>query len=693
MAKRRIAVLGGGAAAMSAVFEITDRVGWDEDFEIDVYQLGWRLGGKGASGRNVSGPPGIRNRIEEHGLHIWFGFYENAFNQIQRCYARADRPASHPIATWRDAFATQDMVVTHQLHRGRWIPWTVRFPTNDAVPGQGDPLPDVGDFISMLAQWLLEGWRNMVEDASPVRASPQADEAAERIHRVGVEAPVLPAEVEDEGLFARPLSTLVDWVRGFRDDIFDNPDWVRGYIVFDLLGAVLRGLVVDRVATRGFDQLDDIEFRDWLHRHGASETTLQSAFMAGTYDTVFGFPGGDPRTEAIGAGTGLRSGMRMLLAYKGHFMWKMTAGMGDVIFAPYYEVLRRRGVRFHFFHRVDALRLSADRRHIETIEMRRQATVAAGEYQPLIDVNGLECWPSEPLYAQLLEGNELRQRTAAGENVNLESYWSSWPGVGDLVLRHGTDFDHVLLGIPVAALPYLCADLIAEKQEWRDMVAHVATNRTMNAQLWFEPSVAELGWNVTAEPILGGFVRPLSVWADLSHLLPKEGWAETPHAPRHLAYMVGPMRDSTAPEPPFFSDPDFPAREAQQVHDETRRLLEEHARDLWPHAYDAKGAFDWNCLADPEGRSGAARLEAQYLRGNIDPNERYTLSLPGSSRYRLRPDQSGFTNLTLAGDWTNTGLNAGCVEAAVMSGMQASRAIAGYPVQVFGERDLDEPGD
>jgi len=34
-------------------------------------------------------------------------------------------------------------------------------------------------------------------------------------------------------------------------------------------------------------------------------------------------------------------------------------------------------------------------------------------------------------------------------------------------------------------------------------------------------------------------------------------------------------------------------------------------------------------------------------------------------------------NLTVAGDWTACGLDAGCVEAAVMSGMLAAVAITG----------------
>ena len=70
--RTKVAVLGGGAGGMTAAFELTATPELRERFEVTVYQLGWRLGGKGASGRNR----GVADRIEEHGLHIWFGFYE-----------------------------------------------------------------------------------------------------------------------------------------------------------------------------------------------------------------------------------------------------------------------------------------------------------------------------------------------------------------------------------------------------------------------------------------------------------------------------------------------------------------------------------------------------------------------------------------------------------------------------------------
>ena len=46
---------------------------------------------------------------------------------------------------------------------------------------------------------------------------------------------------------------------------------------------------------------------------------------------------------------------------------------------------------------------------------------------------------------------------------------------------------------------------------------------------------------------------------------------------------------------------------------------------------------------------------------------------------RLHPAGSTFNHLWLAGDWTLNGLNAGCAEAAITSGMLASRALAGEP--------------
>ena len=73
--------------------------------------------------------------------------------------------------------------------------------------------------------------------------------------------------------------------------------------------------------------------------------------------------------------------------------------------------------------------------------------------------------------------------------------------------------------------------------------------------------------------------------------------------------------------------------------------------------------------------TGASRLDDQYWRANVDPSDLYVQSLPGTDQYRLKPGSTGFDNLVVAGDWTDSGLNAGCVEAATRSGQLAAQAV------------------
>ena len=138
-----------------------------------VYQLGWRLGGKGASGR------GPADRIEEHGLHLWMGFYENAFRLMRECYAELGRDRSKcSIADWTDAFFADSFCgVMDESPNGRWSPWTVNFPP---MPGQpGDPGVNVrwtvADYLQRsvtLVRTLLETIRTGDLGQAPEPRSP-----------------------------------------------------------------------------------------------------------------------------------------------------------------------------------------------------------------------------------------------------------------------------------------------------------------------------------------------------------------------------------------------------------------------------------------------------------------------------------------------------------------------------------------
>ena len=117
--------------------------------------------------------------------------------------------------------------------------------------------------------------------------------------------------------------------------------------------------------------------------------------------------------------------------------------MGDAVFAPLYEVLKCRGVRFAFFRRVENLGVSPDGRDGSTPSgLQKQVTLNRPEYSPLTVVKGLPCWPSAPDYSQIVGGAALQAQC-----VDLESSWSPYQGVGTETLQRGTHFDAIVLGI------------------------------------------------------------------------------------------------------------------------------------------------------------------------------------------------------------------------------------------------------
>ena len=175
----------------------------------------------------------------------------------------------------------------------------------------------------------------------------------------------------------------------------DVDDRVRriGQLV-EIVVAAIRGIVSDGVLTRASRRSTTCEFLEWLRtprRIGRCRSRRPSC--VGGYDLAFAFRGGDPARPSMAAGVALENAARLFFTYKGAMFWKMQAGMGDVVFAPLYQVLRRRGVRFRFFHRVTALRLAADRRSIgahrhgppgRARRPRRRVRAARGRARPAV---------------------------------------------------------------------------------------------------------------------------------------------------------------------------------------------------------------------------------------------------------------------------------------------------------------------
>ena len=691
--KTKVAVLGGGVGAMTAAFELT-APHLEGRYDVTVYQPGWRLGGKCASGRG-----GPDKRIEEHGLHVWFGFYANAFNMIQRCYDEWKPPEASPIKTWQQAFKQCNDIVLFESWRGRWHPWHLEFPNDSEVPGSGHDVTP-WQFLHTLLDWLLSEWQLVSRKTGAPRADRpparrfdvawlprlaaeigRAFERAYVTHYLEHAFKVAAAHVESPapgdhrhhhvGWVERLLSDFKHWFfRVALEPWIEDDDVRRFAIMLDFWVTVVTGLVADEVFVRGFRVLNDVDLWKWLRRHGAERLTLEhAAFVQALYDLVFAYREGDKRRPDLATGKALQAMIRIVSEYKGAVLWKMQAGMGDTVFTPLYDVLRSRGVRFRFFHQVTRLGVSDDGGSVSSITVQPQVWLTRSSYDPIVRVGGLRCWPSEPKWDQLVDGARLQTR-----GVNFENECNPL-GLDCIDLRVGEDFDEVVLGISVGALPEICGELAAANERFKQMLDDSDTVMTEGIQLWLAKAASQLGWGFESS-IATSYVNVADTYSNMSQLLAREKW-RGPSRPEETVYLCG-VIDHRGVR----SQEDADAR----VRSNAREFLTRHAEPVWPEGCEGDGSFDWEMLFDRNGGVGEARLEAQFFRANFQPTERYVLTRAGSVASRLRSDESGFSNLKLAGDWTRNGIDGGSVEAAVTSGMQASRAICGSPRDIQGEK-------
>jgi uncharacterized protein with NAD-binding domain and iron-sulfur cluster len=714
-AKQKIAILGGGVGAMASAWQLTSEPGWQDRYDITVYQMGWRLGGKGASGRR---PP--HWRIEEHGLHIWLGFYHNAFSALQAAHIElnpdvAPAPAGNSpprmlngvFARCEDAFDPHSFVGVFQTFNGEPNPWMLDMPTNDQKPWEGQSLPTLASYVQELVQLLVrhgKGATRRDNDANPAddddgilgwiknTVEDLVDDIEDLTDDVAWATVLLLQQLVDEWAddtqgsnnavtraMHKAIGRLQRWlVNRIQDEADDDIESLRRLLLMDLFVAVLRGLLEGEVRNgEDLSRLDD-DFRLWLKANGALPLTCSletNPLLRGVYDFVFAFDDGDSsQLDAranFATAPALRTIFRMCFTYEGAIFWKMRAGMGDTIFTPLYKALEQRGVAFKFFHKVQALRLSDDGRSVAAIDMVRQVDTVQ-PYQPLVRVNGLDCWPSLAQYDQIVQGAAL-QAAEAAQSLNLESLWFEWDNAQALRLERGVDFDQVVFGISLGSVPLLCAELCAAFPAWQRMVDTVKTVCTMGVQHWLKPDLAGLGWTQPS-PVMDAYHEPLDTWADMSHLLPREVWPPG-HGPANVAYFCGAL-----PEGPLDpADRNTPHRALAAAQAASNELLDRRLADLWPAVPNGNGGIQRDLVMD------------SYVRANVDPSERYVMSVAHSNSARLKANETGCDNLVITGDWIDNGFNAGCVEASFMAGMQAGNAIRGLPLnQGVKGRELSE---
>jgi uncharacterized protein with NAD-binding domain and iron-sulfur cluster len=672
----KVAILGGGMAGLTTAWRLSEP-GWRDRFDsITVYQRGWRLGGKGASSRGPNG------RIEEHGLHIWFGYYENAFAILREYYAELDRATTDPespIHTWDQALIPADDLGLAEQWGTDWLTWLGTFTRNDRLPGDPDSTGremSVVTFIERSIQLVFDfaetqrgtGPTGLTMTTSADPPPPRQSRTIEVVQRALLAAAAAAADPElSQANPVQLIDAALEAARG-AIDYEHHPGQRRSWLLISFVTASIRGILADNLVMdpRGMRAINSEDFGEWILRHGGHPDIPQFPLVKGLYDLMFGYQDGDPERPGVEAGLMLFLIGAVLFEYKGAIFWKMTAGMGDIVIAPLYQALRQRGVEFEFFHRLDALHVDDNDQHVEAITMGRQVRLAEGleHYEPLTKVRGLPVFPAAPLTEQLAD--EERNWDS------LETYWNDDSVADDAerrILRRGIDFDHVVLAVSVGMLPIVAQELIENRAEWRDMTTQVRTVATQAFQLWMGPDELALGWPQPGVTITA-YERPFETWSSMPLTLWAEDWSEDDR-PGTVAYFCGSL---SAPWPTAERGADYARRYDEHVRAGATDYVDRYLGFYFPKAFTERG-FNWRLLTGADGQEGLAAMATQHVSVNIDPSDRYVQSIPGSDRYRLRPDESGYDNLVLTGDWTDSGMNAGCIESAVLSGLVAANAV------------------
>ena len=235
-APKKIVILGGGISALTAAFEMTRQPNWQDHYDITLYQMGWRLGGKCATAR------GPNARIEEHGIHGFLGCYYNALPLMADCYRALNRPAGVPLATFEEAFKPNSFVLMWEFIDGSLKRWPFTAPTNSLLPGDPSSLQTVQQWVGGVVQFVDQ----LLEPVHTPALSAQSIEMAleltvGRVLLRELRQVILAAESLVEHVLAA-FEPLWVWLKSKLQGLIEgNDDLRRLYITVEFLLALVRG--------------------------------------------------------------------------------------------------------------------------------------------------------------------------------------------------------------------------------------------------------------------------------------------------------------------------------------------------------------------------------------------------------------------------------------------------------------------
>ena len=205
------------------------------------------------------------------------------------------------------------------------------------------------------------------------------------------------------------------------------------------------------------------------------------------------------------------------------------------------------------------------------------------------------------------------------------------------------------------------------------MVDHVHDDATQAVQLWLREDEPALGWHEPGATV-SAYEEPFNTWASMPQLIDVEQWpgratgrGRSPTSAARWRRRGRPTRRPSA----------YVAEHRARVRANAVELVERHARRTCCPASRRTGVPVGAALRSRRARR-ARRDRHPAATSPTSTRPTGTCSArPGPTPTGCGADESGYDNLVLAGDWTDNGLNAGCIEAATLSGLQAANAVLG----------------
>ncbi|GAA4829082.1 FAD-dependent oxidoreductase [Algivirga pacifica] len=714
MTRKKVAIFGGGIAGLSTAWKLTEQPDWESKYDITIYQMGWRCGGK--AGTTI----GENGRIEETGVHIFQGWYDHAFQLVKEVYAYSKAEKINEdgaFQSWEDAFIKNPVtLMVEENDQGEWKNWPFVFPCNDLEPGTDQQVT----FGVLLKEVVAMGLQVLL--GSPYQTNPKQREKTlskwqyYTFYKKALKSAGSSQKLEDNFLlslaekttnFHQKVNALIERILKLENKedstvsllssiekllskcsspVFrflekKNETFRRVLQTLRLLMTCVKGVYTDvydsKTGDYEWEKINHLDFRDWLRAHGATEHTIRSVVVEFLYKGTFGnsYHG---ETGKVAADIAIRM-MLMIPSYKGSFVWNLKGGTGGSFIAPLFVALKHKGVRFEFFHKLKEVKYS-DGHAIKEIIVDQQVSLREGldTYNPIVKQKGVFQWTNQPDYDQLdpLQAHLLKER-----EINLESHWAEWNEGEELLLKEGHDFDIAVLATSVKPLKYTCPEIIEHRQSWKNMVNHIGTTPTLNVQFWMQDNIQGLGmdlqrWGMDKKAYANTVIyeNQLYSWTSMTFVEPYECWPEESR-PQQVSYWCGTWNPTEKVPGPF--DKDFPERQLKLLKKETKQWMDQHMGWFWPNAMK-KGnkEFDFQKLQTvPSDLSGEEKFEQQFFQVNVDPNMEYVIARPGTNKYRLKADETGYANLYFSGDWINFGLNVGYMEGTVIAGLQAAQCI------------------